>query len=85
MPDVIVGFPDNPQVVSTNNLLLREIPLGFGWNWVSFNLGFPNNSLNSALSSLTNPGNDLIKSQRQYLRLQFQADGGRSGTAGGCL
>ena len=85
MPDVIVGFPDNPQVVSTNNLLLREIPLGFGWNWVSFNLGFPNNSLNSALSSLTNPGNDLIKSQRQYIRLQFQADGGRSGTAGGCL
>jgi len=66
MPDVIVGFPDNPQVVSTNNLLLREIPLGFGWNWVSFNLGFPNNSLNSALSSLTNPGNDLIKSQTQF-------------------
>lgn len=66
MPDVIVGFPDNPQVVSTNNLLLREIPLGFGWNWVSFNLGFPNNSLNSALSSLANPGNDLIKSQTQF-------------------
>lgn len=65
-PDVIVGFPDNPQVVSTNNLLLREIPLGFGWNWVSFNLDFPNNSLNSALSSLANPGNDLIKSQTQF-------------------
>ncbi len=65
-PDVIVGFPDNPQVVSTNSLLLREVPFGFGWNWVSFNLAFPNNSLNSALSTLSDPDNDLMKSQTQF-------------------
>ena len=45
--------------IHTNSLILREIPLGHGWNWLSFNLTFPDNSLNAALAvtrpSLNNP------------------------------
>lgn len=65
-PDDVIGDPLNPQVVHTYNLVLREVPLGFGWNWMSFNLAFPDPSINAALSSLSHPQNDLMKSQNQF-------------------
>ncbi len=64
--DDLVGEPNNPQVIQTNNLLLRDIPLHQGWNWISFNLSFPNTTLDSALASLDYPQNDLIKSQTAF-------------------
>lgn len=65
-PDDVLGDPLAPQVIHTNNLVLREVPLGFGWNWLSFNLEFPNTDLDSALVSLKYPENDLIKSQNAF-------------------
>ncbi|MBK9337222.1 MAG: T9SS type A sorting domain-containing protein [Lewinellaceae bacterium] len=65
-PDNVIGITDNPQVVHTNGLLLREIPITQGWNWLSFNLAFPDNSLNAALASLKHPAGNLIRSQTAF-------------------
>jgi|GEM_PF-427210 len=65
-PDNVIGIPDDPQAVHTNSLVLRDIPFGYGWNWLSFNLAFPDNSLNAALASLNHPENDLMKSQTSF-------------------
>jgi hypothetical protein len=65
-PDNVIGFIGNPIVLHTNGLVLREVPFGFGWNWLSFNLAFPDPSLNAALASLDHPQNDLIKSQGPF-------------------
>jgi hypothetical protein len=62
-PDDAIGTLTNPQVINTGGLLLREVPFNYGWNWLSFNLAFPNNSLNAALASVKHPENDLMKSQ----------------------
>ena len=64
--DDLVGTPSNPQVIHTNGLLLREIPLHNGWNWISFNLGFPDPDLDSVLVSLDHPDNDIMKSQTAF-------------------
>ena len=65
-PDDVIGDPLSPQVIHTNNLVLREVPLGYGWNWLSFNLDFPNPDLDSALVSLKYPENDLMKGQNAF-------------------
>ncbi|MBL7795860.1 MAG: choice-of-anchor D domain-containing protein, partial [Saprospiraceae bacterium] len=65
-PDNVIGITDNPQVVHTNGLLVREIPITQGWNWLSFNLAFPDNSLNAALASLKHPAGNLIRSQTAF-------------------
>ncbi|MCC6461155.1 MAG: T9SS type A sorting domain-containing protein [Saprospiraceae bacterium] len=62
----VVGTPLNPQVLHTNNLVLREIPLNNGWNWISFNLAFPDPALDPALASLDHPANDMIKAQNGF-------------------
>lgn len=62
----LVGSPLTPQIVHTNNLILRKIPLNEGWNWISFNLQFPNPNLNVALNSLLYPQNDFIKGQTAF-------------------
>lgn len=64
--DELMGTPNVPVTLHTNNLLLRKIALKSGWNWISFNLGFPDPALNAALSSLDNPQNDLIKNQTSF-------------------
>ncbi|MBK9337257.1 MAG: T9SS type A sorting domain-containing protein [Lewinellaceae bacterium] len=65
-PDNIIGTTNNPQVIHTAGQLLREVPIGDGWNWLSFNLAFPDNSLNAALATLHHPENDLIRSQGPF-------------------
>lgn len=65
-PDNVIGVPNSPQVIHTEGLLLREIPFNFGWNWLSFNLAFPDNNLNAALSTLHHPENDLIRNQTSF-------------------
>ncbi len=66
-PDVVIGSPVTPQFATTNSLILREIPINTGWNWLSFNLDFqPTDALNQALSTLNHPEMDLIKSQSQF-------------------
>ena len=65
-PDNVIGTHAVPQVVHTGGLLLREVPFNFGWNWISFNLAFPDNSLNAALATLKHPENDLLRSQGPF-------------------
>jgi hypothetical protein len=65
-PDNVVGTPVNPQVLHTNSLVLRDIPLSLGWNWISFNLQFPDPAINPALASLKHPANDLVKGQAGF-------------------
>ncbi|MCK6692632.1 MAG: T9SS type A sorting domain-containing protein [Thermoanaerobaculia bacterium] len=65
-PDNVIGTPNNPQLIHTAGLLLREVPINYGWNWLSFNLEFPNDSLNPALATLHHPQNDLIRSQGPF-------------------
>jgi hypothetical protein len=61
--DSVIGAPLSPQVLHTNNNLLRKIYVRSGWNWISFNLDLSAPEINGALSSLTNPSGGLIKSQ----------------------
>ncbi len=64
--DGLEGSPQTPTVIHTNNMVLRMIDLHAGWNWISFNLGFANNSLGSVLASVNDPVGDLIKGQTQF-------------------
>jgi len=73
-PDDVIGDPLAPQVIHTNNLVLRDVPVGFGWNWMSFNLDFPDPAINAALASLSAPENDLMKSQNAF-SVHFQGAG----------
>jgi hypothetical protein len=66
IPDQIIGIPNNPQVIHTNSYILRDVPLGVGWNWVSFNLVFPSDSVQNALAYLLHPQNAVIKSQSAF-------------------
>lgn len=62
----IVGTAAIPALLNTSSLLLREIPLKTGWNWISFNLGFANPATNTVLANISNPVNDLIKDQTKF-------------------
>jgi hypothetical protein len=66
IPDGINGDANAPATATTNSMVLRQIPITPGWNWISFNLAFPNPAINPALSSLKYPANDLVKSQTQF-------------------
>ena len=62
----IIGTVAAPIMISSSSLLLHEIPLKKGWNWISFNLGFQSSAINSVLSNLANPNSDLIKDQTKF-------------------
>jgi len=64
--DGLVGSPLTPEVIHTNNQVLRKIYIHPGWNWISYNIDLSDPSTNSALSLLTNPGGGLIKSQTEF-------------------
>lgn len=64
--DGIVGSPLVPQVLHTNNQLLRKIPVHPGWNWISFNLNAPDKGINPMLASLEHPQGALMKGQTQF-------------------
>jgi Concanavalin A-like lectin/glucanases superfamily/Secretion system C-terminal sorting domain len=62
----VIGTAAASAIITSSSSLLREIPLKTGWNWISFNLGFPNAAINSALANIPNPLNDLIKDQTKF-------------------
>ncbi|MBC7886157.1 MAG: T9SS type A sorting domain-containing protein, partial [Saprospiraceae bacterium] len=64
--DDLIGSPLVPQIIYTDNQILRKIYLHPGWNWISYNINLTNASTNNALSSLTNPAGGLIKSQTEF-------------------
>lgn len=64
--DNVHGTVGNPVVLHTNSKVRRDIPVTTGWNWISFNLAFPDPALNPTLASLAHPQNDLIKSQSSF-------------------
>lgn len=65
-PDIVIGNPINPQVLHADNNVLRDVAIGDGWNWMSFNLAFPDPELNAALASLNHPENDLMTGQNAF-------------------
>jgi len=62
----IIGTLTNPQILHTSGQILRKIYLHPGWNWISFNQDLTNNSVNSAMGSLTNPAGGTIKTQSKF-------------------
>ncbi len=60
------GTPQNPDVLHTQNIVLREIPVTNGWNWISFNLDMPDKSVNTVLESLEYPENATLKSKEPF-------------------
>ena len=62
----VVGIPNAPGIVTTGSMLLREVQVKQGWNWISFNLGFPNPAINTVLNNINNPNGDLIKDQTKF-------------------
>jgi len=64
--DGVIGSTGTPEFLHTNNVVLRKIPLKAGWNWISFNLLFPDPTLDAGLGSLKHPENDLIKGQSSF-------------------
>lgn len=61
-----VGSAGSPGVVISSSMLLRDIPVKQGWNWISFNLGFPDPAINAALANYQATTNDLIKDQTKF-------------------
>ena len=59
----IEGSPTSPSVLHTSGQLLRKIFVHPGWNWLSMNLDMEDASVNTALSSISNPDGALIKNQ----------------------
>ncbi|TVR82559.1 MAG: T9SS C-terminal target domain-containing protein, partial [Saprospirales bacterium] len=64
--DETIGSPNQPEIIYTQNLLIRLVHFNSGWNWFSYNLELPDSGLDSALASLTNPMNALIKGQTAF-------------------
>lgn len=64
--DNVQGSPAAPRFLRNYGPLLSDVPLQKGWNWISFNLGFPDPSINQALHNIPNAAGDLIKDQTQF-------------------
>lgn len=64
--DGLIGSPLTPQIIHTNNQVLRKIYIHPGWNWLSYNINLTDPTTNNALSLLTNPAGGLIKSQTEF-------------------
>ena len=64
--DDLIGSALNPQTLHTNGNILRRIYIHPGWNWISMNLEFPDNNVDVALESLSNPTGALIKEQTTF-------------------
>jgi hypothetical protein len=60
------GTPGAPRILQNYGSLLHEIPVNKGWNWISFNLGFPNPAINEVLNEIPNPAGELVKDQLQF-------------------
>jgi hypothetical protein len=60
------GTPGGPKVLQNYGPLLSDVPLHKGWNWISFNLGFPDPTINQALHNIPNAAGDLIKDQTHF-------------------
>ncbi len=60
------GSPTSPRVLDNNGLLLHDIPVKTGWNWISFNLGFPDPAISTVLNNFPNASGDLIKDQIKF-------------------
>jgi hypothetical protein len=62
--DAIVGTVNQPVIFSTGGLLYQNMAIHENWNWISFNLGIPQNtSLTTTLQNGTWTGADIIKNE----------------------
>ncbi|HEX5111944.1 MAG TPA: T9SS type A sorting domain-containing protein, partial [Saprospiraceae bacterium] len=60
------GSPNSPRTLTNDGNLLSDIALNKGWNWISFNLGFPDSTINAVLNHVPLPNGDLIKDQNNF-------------------
>ncbi len=64
--DDLIGSPSQPFVISTQNLLLSQIQLQKGWNWISYNIDLGQTSVDSLLSDLNHPSNGTFRAQSWF-------------------
>lgn len=64
--DDLIGTPLAPQIIHTNNIVLKEVYVNEGWNWLSFNLVLEEPSPDSLLKSIDVPTDGIIKSQTEF-------------------
>lgn len=58
----VMGDGQSPYVINLSPLLVQGFDLAAGWNWISFNVNTPNDSINFVLDGLSPVANDIIKS-----------------------
>jgi hypothetical protein len=62
--DAIVGTVNQPVIFSTASLLYQNMAINENWNWISFNLGIPQNtSLTTTLQNGAWTSTDIIKNE----------------------
>jgi hypothetical protein len=66
LPNSFQGSPGGPRTLQNYGLLLNDIPLNKGWNWISFNLGFSDPAINTVLHNIPNAAGDLIKDKTSF-------------------
>lgn len=60
--DAIVGTPSNPVIFDGRDMLIRDIDLHRGWNWISFNLTSPAlRNVNAMLANGNWGSGDIVK------------------------
>ena len=69
--DEVLGTTTAPQIINTNNRVVRSRSIKRGWNWISYNVYMSDYSPERVLSSLTVANNALIKGQTGFA--QFSA------------
>ena len=81
-PNGTQGAPSAPRVLQNGGLLIHEIPVQKGWNWISFNLDFPNPTINNVLNNIPNPAGDLVKDQTKFASFNNNTWSGSLATIG---
>jgi hypothetical protein len=66
--DAVVGTPIGHQVIHTNSLVLKEITIQQGWNWLSFNLKLVSPKPDSLLKDLNSVDNNIFKNQIEFVQ-----------------
>ncbi|MFT4532664.1 MAG: hypothetical protein ACI9P5_000008 [Saprospiraceae bacterium] len=64
--DDLIGTPLAPQVLHTSGVVLKEVVVNGGWNWLSFNLALEEPSPDSVLVNINDPINGIFKSQTEF-------------------
>lgn len=62
----VIGDPENPEILTLSQQVVRVYNFPAGWAWFSFNMTLPDMSTNTILNGINAVDGDIIKSQLQY-------------------